>query len=152
MTRHHYSARLEWHGTTGSGYGGYSRTHTATAPPAAQQLSLSADPVFRGDADLLDPEQLLVTAASSCQLLSFLAVAARSGIDVRAYEDAATAVLDTGSASPRIVEIRLAPVVRVAAGTDHEKVRVAAAAAHRGCYIANTLKCPVQVEVTVIDA
>ncbi|MGC5161697.1 OsmC family protein [Rhodococcus sp. DT1] len=152
MTRHHYSAHIEWQGTTGAGYGGYSRTHTATAPPAAQQLSLSADPAFRGDADLLDPEQLLVTAASSCQLLSFLAVAAQAGLDVLSYEDAATAVLDTGSAPPQIAEIRLAPMIRVAPGTDHEKVRAAAATAHRGCYIANTLKCPVQVEVTVIDA
>lgn len=152
MTRHHYTARIGWHGTTGAGYGGYSRTHTATAPPATQELSLSADPAFRGDADLLDPEQLLVTAASSCQLLSFLAVAARAGLDVRAYEDVATAVLDTGGVSPQIVEIRLAPVVRVAAGTDHEQVRAAAASAHRGCYIANTLTCPVHVEVTVVDA
>lgn len=152
MTRHHYSARLEWHGTTGAGYADYSRDHTVTAPPAAQQLSLSADPAFRGDPDLLDPEQLLVAAAASCQLLSFLAVAARAGLDVRAYEDAATAVLDTSGSPPRIAEIRLAPVIRVMAGTDHEKVRAAAASAHRGCYIANTLKCPVEVSVTVVDA
>ena len=33
------------------------------------------DVAFRGDASLPNPEQLLVAAASSCQMLSFLAVA-----------------------------------------------------------------------------
>ena len=80
---HTYLARVEWSGSTGAGYRAYPRAHTAWTPPATEGFDLSADPHFRGDADLPNPEQLLVLAASSCQLLSFLAVAARGGVDVR---------------------------------------------------------------------
>jgi organic hydroperoxide reductase OsmC/OhrA len=72
------------------GYRGYPRAHPAWTPPATEALDLSADPHFRGDADLPNPEQLLVLAASSCQLLSFLAVAAKGGVDVLGYVDDAS--------------------------------------------------------------
>ena len=50
-------------------------------------LDVSADPAFRGDPALVNPEQLVVVAASSCQLMSFLAAAALAHIDVVSYED-----------------------------------------------------------------
>ena len=73
---HRYSVRCHWSGSTAGGYEAYDRGHEASAPPAAAVLLLSADPGFRGDPGRLNPEQLVVLAASSCQLLSFLAVAA----------------------------------------------------------------------------
>src|SRR5258708_1309464 len=65
---HHYSATCAWSGSTAGGYESYDRTHRATAPPATAELTLASDPAFRGDPALLNPEQLLVLAASSCQL------------------------------------------------------------------------------------
>ena len=73
---HTYRTSLTWDGTTSGGYKRYDRTHQLRAEPAAAGLTLSSDPAFLGDPTLLNPEQLLVAAASSCQLLSFLAVAA----------------------------------------------------------------------------
>ncbi|MEJ3406068.1 OsmC family protein [Rathayibacter sp. YIM 133350] len=152
MTQHSYSSHVAWDGTTAGGYRAYSRDHAAVARPARDELALSADPAFRGNPELLNPEQLLVVAASSCQLLSFLAVAARAGLDIRDYEDEASAVLDTAIDPVRITRIALAPVIRVAAGTDHESVRAAARTAHDECYIANTLNCTLTLDVTVEDA
>jgi len=86
---HRYSATCAWSGSTGEGYARYPRAHTGGAAPAAISLDLSADPAFRGDPTRLNPEQLLVLSAASCQLLSFLALAARAGLDVREYEDRA---------------------------------------------------------------
>src|SRR5262249_1070220 len=79
---HRYTVTSAWQGSTAAGYEAYDRSHEAHAPPAEAKLRLSGDPAFRGDAARLNPEQLLVVAASSCQLLSFLAVAARARIDV----------------------------------------------------------------------
>src|SRR5579884_2221512 len=78
-TTHRYQARCTWTGSTGTGYEVYDRRHLGEAPPATAALELASDPVFRGDPSRLNPEQLVVLAASSCQLLSFLAVAARAG-------------------------------------------------------------------------
>jgi organic hydroperoxide reductase OsmC/OhrA len=144
---HAYLSLLQWEGSTASGIRGYSRTHSVIAPPAVQRLALSADPAFRGDPDLLNPEQLLLTAASSCQLLSFLGEAARAGVEILSYEDEASACLDTERG--RLDAIRLAVTVRVAAGTDPEAVRELTARAHRACYVANSLAVPVDIETVV---
>jgi len=87
--RHIYRTTLAWSGSTAPGYDAYDRAHEVSAPPAEAALALSGDPAFRGDPARLNPEQLLVAAASSCQLLSFLAIAARSGVDIRSYTDQA---------------------------------------------------------------
>ncbi len=151
MTVHSDAADLRWRGATGDGDRAYRRDHTASAAPAADRLSLSADPAFRGDPALLNPEQLLLMAASSCQLLSFLALAARHRVDVRDYHDAATATMDDRAQPVRIGDIVLSPTVTVAAGTDPEQVKSLAAQAHRECYVANSLNSTITVRVTVIE-
>ncbi|RFU87837.1 OsmC family peroxiredoxin [Streptomyces triticagri] len=148
MSAHSYRALLHWDGSTADGIRTYSREHTALAPPAGQELRLSADPAFRGSPELLNPEQLVVMAASSCQLLSFLAVAARAGVDVLGYDDEATSRLDLTADPARLTAIRLNVTVRTAAGTDTARIQALAAQAHRECYIANSLSVPVEVTTT----
>jgi organic hydroperoxide reductase OsmC/OhrA len=143
---HTYTARLSWHGSTGVGYDAYDRTHRVATPPAAETLVLSSDPAFRGTADLANPEQLLLAAASSCQLLSFLAMAARSRIDVLAYEDDAEAVMPEDQQPIRITRIALRPRIVVAAGADLDRVRRLVAKAHDDCFIANTVNAEVIIE------
>ena len=151
-TTHTYQVSLAWSGSTGAGYRGYSRNHEATAPPAVGDLKLSADATFRGDADRVNPEQLLLAAASSCQLLSFLAMAANAGVDVMHYEDDAEAVMPEVRDRMRITRIVLRPQIVVAAGTDLGRVNQLVAAAHAACYVANTLNADVVLEPAVEHA
>ncbi|MGW2091354.1 OsmC family protein [Promicromonospora sukumoe] len=146
---HPYAARLHWTGSTGGGIRSYSRDHVATAAPATPVVDLSADSAFRGDPDRLNPEQLVVMAASSCQLLSFLGAAARAGMDVLAYDDEATSHLDLTATPARLGTIRLTVTVRVAAGTDEAFVHELAEQAHRACYVASSLAVPVEVSTAV---
>lgn len=152
MADHTYTSHLLWKGSTGEGYRSYPRAHRMVAPPASAEVALSADPHFLGDPDRLNPEQLLVMAASSCQLLAFLALAAQAGVDVLDYEDDAVGTM-SGAGDPMSIEtIVLSPVVRVAAGTDHEQVRRLIQEGHGGCYVANSLRTTVTVEPQVLDA
>ena len=144
-----HAARLDWSGSTGDGYRVYSRTHAASAPPAEAALQLSADPHFRGDAALLNPEQLVVLAASSCQLLAFLSLAARRHLDVVRYTDDATGHLSADLRRARIELIELAPVIDVAPGTDEALVLTLVDQAHEECYIANSLTSTVTISATV---
>ena len=155
---HHYKAKCTWSGSTGAGYENYLRTHAAEAPPAEGALALSADPAFRGDPARLNPEQLLVLAASSCQLLSFLAVAARSRVNVVSYSDEAEGEMAEAEKPMRIGTIRLRPHIIIAAmpgadaalaSQDEARIRRLVDLAHRECYIANSLKTDVQVEPTI---
>jgi organic hydroperoxide reductase OsmC/OhrA len=147
---HHYHVHCEWSGTTGVGYDAYDRGHTAVAAPAAARLELSSDPAFLGDPRLLNPEQLFVLSAASCQLLSFLAVAARARIDVLHYEDDGEGEMPEADQPARITSIVLRPKIRVAAGPTEARVRHLVEVAHRECYIANSLRTEVSVEPTII--
>ncbi len=149
---HRYHVVCTWAGSTGLGYDAYDRTHAVTASPAVESLTLASDPAFLGDPDLLNPEQLLLAAATSCQLLAFLAVVARARVDVLAYRDDAEAVMPPESEPMRITEIRLRPRITVAAGTDEARIHTLVEVAHRECFIANTLACEMDVRATVVSA
>ncbi len=142
---HEYEANLSWSGSTAPGYEAYDRTHTATAPPAAVNLRLSSDPAFRGDPSLLNPEQLLVLSAASCQMLSFLAVASRARIDVTGYEDTARALMPEADRPVRITRIDLHPVITVRGAIDPEKLAHLVRVAHHECFIANSLNGDIRV-------
>ncbi|MEP6696532.1 MAG: OsmC family protein [Pseudonocardiales bacterium] len=148
---HRYRSHLVWEGSTAAGYRSYGREHRLVTPPSTVQFRLSSDPAFRGDPALPNPEQLLLASASSCQLLSFLAGAARAGIDVLAYDDEAEAVMPEDEAPVRITRIVLRPQIVVAAGTDIDRVRSLVAEAHESCYVANTLNAEMVLE-PVIEA
>lgn len=147
---HNYRATCAWTGSTGVGYEAYDRTHTGTASPAEAQLALSSDPAFRGSPSLLNPEQLVVLAASSCQLLSFLAVAARARIDVVGYEDDAEGMMPEDDPPMRITRIRLRPRITVRGETDDARLRHLCEVAHNECFIANSLTTDVVVEPTFV--
>jgi organic hydroperoxide reductase OsmC/OhrA len=143
---HRYEAECRWEGSTGVGYEAYDRSHTARAAPAPAALELSSDPAFRGRPELLNPEQLVVLAASSCQLLSFLAIAARARLDVRRYEDHAEALMPEDDTPVRLTTIVLRPRIHLARGPSEERVRHLVEQAHHECYVANSLRTEVRVE------
>ena len=146
---HTYSATLSWQGSTGGGYRDYSRSHSASASPAEAQLRLTADPTYRGDASDLNPEQLLLMAASSCQLLSFLAVAALGKVDVVAYEDAAEAFMEHSRGPMKIDRIVLRPVIRVAGSADVDEILAMVHKAHEDCFISNSLNSEIEIEARI---
>lgn len=147
---HHYETNCVWEGSTGVGYEKYIRAHHVSVTPAEAILNLSSDPAFRGDPRLINPEQLLVASASSCQLLAFLAVAARAGIDVRRYDDRAEGEMPEAEEPIHITRIRLKPRIEIAAGPSEARVRDAVRQAHDECYIASSLKTDVSVEPTIV--
>ena len=147
---HHYAAVTRWEGSTGVGYESYGRAHELTVPPAESGLAMSSDQAFRGDPTRPNPEQLLLASASSCQLLSFLAVAARARIDVVAYVDEAAAVMPEDDQPTRITRIDLRPRITVRGKVTPERIEHLVGVAHRECFIANSLNCEMIIEPTVV--
>ena len=141
---HRYEVTCSWAGSTGAGYDHYGRDHQVSG------LELSADPAFRGNPDRRNPEELLLAAAASCQLLSFLAVAARARVDVVAYEDRAEAVMPGDDPPVRITRIVLRPRVEVRGEVTEERLHKLTRLAHRECFIANSLRAEIVVEPVFI--
>ncbi len=146
---HRYAVNLQWTGNTGPGtssYTSYSRNHDiqcAGKPP----IACSADPAFRGDGTRYNPEELFVAAVAACHELWFLHLCANKGLILTAYEDHAEGRMEEGGEAPgRFVRVTLHPQATFASPADPEVVRALHAEAHRLCYVANTLNCPVEVE------
>ena len=148
MSSHRYETRLSWNGSTGLGWENYDRVHSATAPPAEQEIGITTGE-SHGDPSILNPEQLLVMAASSCQMLSFLHLAAKARIDVVAYEDEATGVMPLDDEPLRITEITLRPRITVKGDASEERVRKLVHTAHEHCFIANSLNSAMSIETSV---
>lgn len=148
MTVHRYEAHARWTGSTGLGYEHYDRAHTVSAPPAEAELTVTTGEA-KGDPRQLNPEQLLVMAASSCQLLWFLHLAAKARIDVVEYEDRAEAEMPEDEEPVRITRIVLRPRIVVASDAPDERVVHLSELAHERCYIANSLTSEVRVEPRV---
>ena len=142
---HRYRAALRWSGSTGAGWDSYAREHVAVAPPTTQQVGLTTGEA-QGDPSVLNPEQLLVMAASSCQMLWFLHLAAKARIDVVEYEDDAEGVMPADREPTRVTEIALRPRIVLASDTGEERVRKLLAKAHEHCYIANSLNSSITIE------
>jgi organic hydroperoxide reductase OsmC/OhrA len=147
-TTHRYTARTHWSGDTGLGWDHYERAHEAEAAPATQKLTLTTAE-SKGDPSQLNPEQLVVMAASSCQLLWFLHVASKARVEVIEYEDDADAEMPEDDRPVRLTRITLRPRIVVKPGPTEERVKHLVHVAHEECYIANSLKTEVLIEPTV---
>jgi len=123
-----------------------------TAPPARTTVDLSSDPAFRGDARHWNPEALVVLAASSCQLLSFLAVAARARVDVVDYQDDAEGEMPEAVTPIRITRVVLHPRITVRGDVAESRLLHLVEVAHRGCFVANSLTTDIVVEPTFLAA
>ena len=69
--RHGFAVEVVWTGNTGAGtssYRSYERTHEVRAE-GKSAIEASADPVFRGEKDRYNPEELLVASLSQCHML-----------------------------------------------------------------------------------
>jgi organic hydroperoxide reductase OsmC/OhrA len=119
-----------------------------TAPPAEQEVRVTTGE-SRGDPAVLNPEQLLLMAASSCQMLWFLHLAAKARIDVVSYEDEASALMPEDDEPTRITEIALRPRIVVNGDASEERVRKLVETAHDYCYVANSLNSAMTIEPTV---
>src|SRR5918911_1054386 len=154
---HDYKARLIWDGNLGDGtstYAGYGRKYRVQFD-GKPDLKGSADPMFRGDRDAYNPEDLFVASLSACHLLSYLALCARSKINVVAYEDHASGVLKLrpdGGGSFESVTLR--PIVTISPESDQGRAMALHETAHDQCFIAASVSIPVfhEPQINIADA
>jgi organic hydroperoxide reductase OsmC/OhrA len=119
-----------------------------TAPPAEQEVRVTTGE-SKGDPAILNPEQLLLMAASSCQMLWFLHLASKARIDVVAYEDDAFALMPEDVERVRITEITLRPRITVTGDASEERIHKLVHSAHDYCFIANSLTSSMSILPTV---
>lgn len=151
MGSHH--ARVVWErGTTPFTYETYARDHRIFfGLDEHTTWTASAYEGFRGNAALPNPEDELVAALSSCHMLTFLAICARDGIIVDGYEDRAEGTLAKNAEGRLAVTVCvLRPRVTFATPVDEPTLARLHRGAHRGCFIAASVKTEIRVEPVVV--
>lgn len=147
MSEHH--ATISWKRTGPDfSYEKYTRDHT-WAFDGGVTVAASASPTYRGNPKLVDPEEALVAALSSCHMLTFLALAARKRLTVDAYDDEAVGYLEKNSQGQlAVTRVVLRPKVRFEGATAPSAEDLAALhdKAHHECFIANSVLTEVTVE------
>lgn len=153
MKEHHYSVKMEWTGNTGKGtasYTAYSRDHVYSGIEKTLKIPGSSDPSFRGDKTRYNPEELLVSALSSCHMLWFLHLCSMHKIIVTEYVDHATGIMEeTADGGGRFKEVTLHPKVVITSEAMIEKAESLHQETNRLCFIANSCNFPVRHEGTI---
>ena len=152
MRTHSYELTTVWTGDRGEGTRSprsYARDHEVRIDGKPALLA-SSDPAFGGDPGRHNPEELLVAALSTCHMLWFLDLCARSRVVVVGYEDRATGVMveerDGGGA---FTEVLLRPRVTVADAGARDAAQAQHARAAELCFIARSVRFPVRHDATV---
>jgi organic hydroperoxide reductase OsmC/OhrA len=148
---HNYKITTEWTGNKGEGTKNvrtYDRSHTVTIP-GKPALHLTTDNPHVGDKSKLNPEDLLVSAISSCHMLSYLYLCSMEGIVVMSYTDHATGIMiENASGGGSFKEVVLNPIFHL---TDERMVERAIELHHKAheiCYIANSVNFEVKCNPT----
>jgi organic hydroperoxide reductase OsmC/OhrA len=152
LTReHNYKLTAVWTGNKGDGTKNvrtYDRSHTVSIH-GKPELLLTTDNPTVGDKSKLNPEDLLVTAISSCHMLSYLYVCSLEGVVITSYTDNATGVMiEQASGSGSFKEVTLNPIFYVVDESMVEKAIELHHKAHVICYIANSLNFEVKCNPT----
>ena len=128
--------------------GNYSPDHTIRY--SGGQTVHGSAAALGGAGDFADPEQLLLSALSSCHMLTFLAVCANRGYTIDSYHDDAVAELDKNAeGKTAVVKATLVPKVAFSGDKQPSPEEYAAlhARAHAACFIANSVKTQVDVKI-----
>lgn len=148
MSKHR--ATVSWSNTSNTlDYSSFSRDHVWQFEGGAE-IQVSSAPEYGGNPSCMDPERGLIASLSSCHMLTFLALCALKGVVVKRYLDKAIGYLGKNEAgATAITKIVLQPKVVFAEGSSMSAadVRQLHQQAHEKCFIANSLRTEVQVEI-----
>ena len=148
---HKYRVSVQWIGNKGSGtsgYRAYGRNHVIRSGDKPD-IPGSSDPAFLGEATRWNPEDLLVASASACHKLWYLHLCADAGIHVLAYVDEAEGTMIDNPEQGRFKEIVLHPHVIIRDGDNRELAAELHHAAHKNCYVANSVNFPIRCEPVI---
>jgi organic hydroperoxide reductase OsmC/OhrA len=147
MRMSEHSATIDWVNTRSDFLEGkYSREHSWTwdgglsVPASASPANV---PLPYSNPANVDPEEAFVAAIASCHMLTFLYLASKSGYEIEHYHDEAVGIVTADkNAVAWVSKVQLKPEIafvsdRVASPAEIQQLH---AAAHRECFIANSVK------------
>lgn len=113
-------------------------------------LQVASPPEFKGVAGVWTPEDLFVGAVEICLMLTFAGVAEKAGLRFVSYDSDAEGSLAWEESSYRFISVTVRPRITVGDEASVAKAREVLERAHRTCLVANSLRCEVVVDPTIV--
>ncbi|MGY6649987.1 OsmC family protein [Wenyingzhuangia sp. IMCC45574] len=99
----------------------------------------SADATFHGNAELYNPEEILLAALSSCHMMSFFYLCGKEKISIKSYKDQPTGMLEINpNGSGQFKEVMLQPEIVVNSSEEIKKIQDLFSKANEYCFIARS--------------
>jgi organic hydroperoxide reductase OsmC/OhrA len=115
--------------------------------PGAPAVDVSSPPEFQGEAGMWTPETLFVASVNACFVLTFLAIARLSKLDVVSMRASAQGKLEKSDGGGyRITEIVIKPALIVRSEAERERAERLLEKAERNCFISNSITASVRLE------
>lgn len=143
-TTHYYDVTVKWDAD---------RKGTMSSSVLDNTIEVATPPQFpKGIPGIWSPEHLLVAAANSCLMTTFLAIADNSKLPFHSFESKADGKLEMVEGRYMISEITLYPVVEISDESLKEKVLKMLQKAEDVCLISNSIKASIvfKPEVNII--
>ncbi len=152
MKNHYYKSRTLWTGNQGTGtaaYDGYSRDFE-TSIEAKGRILGSSDPHFRGDGTRWNPEDMMVSAVSSCHMLWYLHLCAVAGVIVMSYIDEAEGVMVEEAQGGHFTKVTLRPNITITKDSPMDIAEKLHEDAHELCFIANSVNFEIEIKPEIV--
>ena len=145
MTEHVFNAQLTWQSMGRPfNFKEYSRLYTIRSKGKPDLIGTAA-PAYSGSEYHYNPEDMLVMSLSACHMLTYLAYASNSKLEVLSYVDNAEGSLFQDGKIMRFKEVILRPKILIKKGGNMELANSLHEKAHHACFIANSVNFPVKI-------
>lgn len=151
--QHDFISKVVWTGNRGEGtksYNGYDRTWDM-AVDGKEVVHCSNDPLLGGDPSKYNPEDILISALSSCHMLWYLHLCSNAKVTVLSYEDNAVGIGESEpSGKGRFIKAILKPTIIITHDSDADKALQLHDEIHQYCFIARSVNFEVEYEPTIL--
>lgn len=139
---HYYEVNVQWKND---------RKGLMSSPVLPDSIEVATPPEFpKGMEGIWSPEHLLVAAANSCLMTTFLAIAENSRLEFIDFSSKAVGKLEVVDGKYMISEIALTPTLIIRDETQKEKAERVLNKSEAACLISNSLKSKIIFNINIV--
>lgn len=107
---------------------------------------------YGGSSDTLNPEEMFVASINSCVMEVFYYFVEKLSVDVTSYSATAEGTVEKTATGLRFTKVAIRAEVTIGDGGGAERIDELRELAEKYCLVSNSVTCPVEYEVSVVDA
>jgi organic hydroperoxide reductase OsmC/OhrA len=122
-----------------------------TSMSGISESEIGPPPIYGGDPNSLNPEEMLVASVNSCIMLVFFHFVKKYKVDVVSYHSDAEGKVEKTKNGLRFTNVKVEAKVQLGNADSAQKIKEIAQLAEKYCLVSGSLACPVQYDVQVLE-